>query len=153
MSRSEKESIRELVLKNETKGQGDVYIEGSIKQLKNLMRNHLVVKPACMFDSSIKVSIQVMFAQNGKYSEKNKREVQLDLAQVIKPSSPSELNHQFKYRFMQMAENGAITPLYDPTQTVEGGGGDLLLKFYGPAGSGFEFCEISPQSLTRGSQY
>ena len=52
-----------------------------------------------------------------------------------------------------MADNGAVTPLYDPGQTVEGGGGDLLLKFYGPPGSGFEFCEISPQSLTRGSQY
>ena len=93
MSKSEKESVRELILKNETKGQGDVYIEGSVKQLKNFMKNHLVIKPACMFDSSIKVKIQVMFAQNGKYSDKNKRELELDLAQVVKPTNPSELTH------------------------------------------------------------
>ena len=42
-----------------------------MKQLKNLLKNHIIVKPACLFDQSIKLEAKVMFAQNGKYSEKH----------------------------------------------------------------------------------
>jgi hypothetical protein len=38
-SASEKETAHELVMKNETNLKGDVYLEGSIKQLRNLLKN------------------------------------------------------------------------------------------------------------------
>ena len=38
-SASEKETARELVMKNETNLSGDVFLEGSIKQLRNLLKN------------------------------------------------------------------------------------------------------------------
>jgi len=65
-----------------------------------------------------------------------------------------ELDHEYKYRFLYISDQGDIKPLYNPAQAaVIGGGGDLLLKFSGYPGSGFEFCDITTQSLTRGSQY
>ena len=36
---SERETAKELVMKNETNLKGDVYLEGSIKQLRNLLKN------------------------------------------------------------------------------------------------------------------
>jgi len=43
--------------------------------------------------------------------------------------------------------------LYNPSQSIKGGAGDLLLQFSGYPGSGFEYCDATSQSLTRGSQY
>lgn len=67
MSSSERESVKELILKNETTSQGDVYVEGSIKQLRNLLKNYMIVKPSCLFDESIKIDIKVMYALDGQY--------------------------------------------------------------------------------------
>jgi hypothetical protein len=56
-------------LRNETSTTGDVYLEGSVHQIKNLLKHFLIVKPACMFDNNIKVDFHVSFASNGKYSD------------------------------------------------------------------------------------
>jgi hypothetical protein len=64
-----------------------------------------------------------------------------------------EFDHQYKYRFLYLSENGDIVPIYDKNQIVPGGGGDLILKFTGYQESGFERCDVTTQSLTRGSQY
>jgi len=42
-----------------------------------------------------------------------------------------ELDHQYKYRFLAMTDSGDITPLYNPSQTIAGGAGDLILTFTG----------------------
>mmetsp|Transcript_30501 Transcript_30501/g.46752 ORF Transcript_30501/g.46752 Transcript_30501/m.46752 type:complete len:81 (+) Transcript_30501:148-390(+) len=47
------ESINELIVKNLTKAKGDLYVEGSQKQVKNLLHKYLVITPACLFDPSI----------------------------------------------------------------------------------------------------
>lgn len=142
-----------LILKNETTGVGDLYIEGTVKQLKAMLKNNLIVKPACMFDQSIKIDIHVSFAANGKYSDQHSRQVSFELAQVQKAVIRSELDHEYKYRFLTMDEAGNITPLYSKDQTINGGAGDLMLTFTGFAGSGTEYCDITTQTLTRGSQY
>jgi hypothetical protein len=77
---SERESIKELILKNETTAQGDVYVEGSIKQLRNLLKNYMIVKPSCIFDESIKLDIKVMYAVDGQYSETHSRAVAYEIA-------------------------------------------------------------------------
>lgn len=59
----------------------------------------------------------------------------------------------YKYRFLHLNEKGDVLPIYDQSQTVNGGAGDLVLTFKGLPGSGFEHCEPTMQSLTRGSQY
>jgi len=64
-----------------------------------------------------------------------------------------EFDHQYKYRFLYLNDNGDIVPIYDKSQNVPGGGGDLILKFIGYQGTGFERCDVTTQSLTRGSQY
>jgi hypothetical protein len=69
-------------MKNETSNTGDVYLEGSMKQLKNLLKNNIVVKPSCMYDTSIKVDIKIMYAINGQYNDKNSRSVEFELAQI-----------------------------------------------------------------------
>ena len=55
-----------LIKKNDTRPVvgGELQIEGSIKQLKHLLKYNLIVIPACLFDNSIKVDIQVMYAEN-----------------------------------------------------------------------------------------
>jgi len=75
-TKADRESIKELVLKNNTASEGDIQVEGSIKQLKSLLKNNLIVKPNCLFDSHIKVSIKVMFANNGQYSEDHTKTVE-----------------------------------------------------------------------------
>lgn len=55
-------------------------MEGSIKQIKNVLKNFLVVKPACLFDTKIDVGFKVSYFENGKYNEKNVREVKVSLA-------------------------------------------------------------------------
>lgn len=52
-----------------------------------------------------------------------------------------------------MDDAGNITPLYDKSQTITGGAGDLMLTITGLPGGGFEFCDPTIQTLTRGSQY
>ena len=151
---SETESIKELILKNETSAQGDVYVEGSMKQLRNLFKNHLVVKPACLFDTTIKLDVITRFANNdGRYQENDSRTRSFELSQVQKASVRSELDHNYKYRFLHVNEAGDILPLYSPSQTIAGGAGDLMLTFTGHKGSGFEYCDATTQTLTRGSQY
>lgn len=81
-TKGEIESTKELVMKNETSNTGDVYLEGSMKQLKNLLKNNIVVKPSCMYDTSIKVDIKIMYAINGQYNDKNSRSVEFELAQI-----------------------------------------------------------------------
>ena len=77
---SEHESLKELILKNETNAQGDVYVEGSIKQLRNLLKSHMIVKPSCLFDESIKIDIKVMYAIDGQYAESRSRAVSYEVA-------------------------------------------------------------------------
>lgn len=64
-----------------------------------------------------------------------------DLSLIKKSGPRQEYDHFYKYRFLYQDENGNIHALYDKTQDVPGGGGDLLLKFMGMPNSGFEFCE------------
>jgi hypothetical protein len=140
---SETESIKELILKNETTAAGDVYVEGSMKQLRNLFKNNLIVKPACLFDSTIKLEVKAMFAQDGQYSESHTRSRSFELSQVQKANVRSELDHNYKYRFLHVNDAGDIVPLYSPSQTIAGGAGDLMLTFTGHKGSGFEFCDVT----------
>lgn len=60
-TQQEKDNARQLVLRNNT-ATGEVQLEGSIKQLRKLLRSHLVVKPACLFDKSIRILIKVSYA-------------------------------------------------------------------------------------------
>ena len=128
-------------MKNETNTQGDLYIEGSIRQLKNLLKSHLLVKPACMFDSNIQVKFHVSFATNGKYNDKNTRETTVQLASIQTAAIRSEFDHEYKYRFLVKDDSNNVTPLYDKNQIVNGGAGDLMLTFTGHAGSGLEYCD------------
>jgi tmRNA-binding protein len=50
--------------------------------LKNLLKNNLVVVPACLFDTNIKVNFKVMYAVGKEYSDKRTREVSVDISQV-----------------------------------------------------------------------
>ena len=151
-SQHEKESAKQVVLKNDT-ATGEVQLEGSIKQLRKLLRQHLVVKPPCLLDKSIRLYAKVSYALNGQYSDGRSRDVQMDMSQIRKAGPRQEYDHFYKYRFLYQDEQGNIQALYDKTQDITGGAGDLLLKFRGMPGSGFEFCEETTQSLTRGSQY
>ena len=82
-SASERESLQELVKKNETNQKGDLYLEGSQKQLKNMLKNHLLVKPGCLFDNAITLSIKVYYMSTpGTYSEAHTRSVDYEMAQI-----------------------------------------------------------------------
>lgn len=64
------------------------------------------------------------------------------------------MDHQYKYRFLVYDEtNNNIKPLYSKDQTITGGAGDLMIVVTGIPGSGFERCDATQQTLTRGSQY
>ena len=52
-----------------------------------------------------------------------------------------------------MDDNGNLTPLFSRDQIIVGGAGDLMLNITGYPGSGLEFCDVTTQTLTRGSQY
>lgn len=127
------------MLKNET--HNELVLEGSIKQLKSMLKNNLVVTPACLFDSNIKVNINVMYADGKEYSDRRTRDLSVDITQIQKSSVKSELTHMYKYRFLHLNDNGDVVPIYDQGQTSVGGAGDLVLTFKGLPGSGFEFCE------------
>lgn len=128
------------MLKNETNK--EVILEGSIKQLKSMLKNNLVVTPACLFDTNIKVNVNIMYADGKEYSDKRSRDVTVDIAQIQKqPGAKSELTHMYKYRFLHMNDNGDVVPIYDQGQDSRGGAGDLVLTFRGLPGSGFEYCE------------
>lgn len=55
ISKSEEESVRELVLKNQSKAEedGDIYVEGSQRQVKRLLKQYLIIKPACLLDQQL----------------------------------------------------------------------------------------------------
>ena len=143
---------RELILKNDT-ATGELQVEGSIRQLRNLLKKHIIVKPACLFDTLINLDMKIMYASNGQYSDNHAKSLVFDLNQLMKQAKRQEFDHFIKYRFLYQAENGDIKPLYDKNQIVKGGAGDLLLTFSGHPNSGFEHCDVEIQSLTRGSQY
>lgn len=75
------------------------------------------------------------------------------MGQTEKESIRSEFDHEYKYRFLYLNDKGDILPIYSSSQTVPGGAGDLILTFTGHSGSGFEYCDVTTQTLTRGSQY
>jgi hypothetical protein len=98
--------------------------------------------------------MKIYYANNkGQYSESHTRSVDYDMAPIQKPAIRMELDHEVKYRFLAMQDNGDILPLYDPKANILGGGGDIVLTFTNYEGGGFEFCDLTTQSLTRGSQY
>lgn len=100
------------------------------------------------------MNIKVQYAEGKEYSDKRTRDVSVDISQIQKHEAVrSELNHMYKYRFLHLNDNGDVVPIYDQSQTVNGGAGDLVLTFKGLPNSGFEYCEPTMQSLTRGSQY
>jgi hypothetical protein len=76
-----------------------------------------------------------------------------ELTQVQHSSVRFEVDYEYKYRFLTYDSQGNIVPLYDKSQNINGGAGDLMLNFTGAPGSGFEFCDPTTQTLTRGSQY
>jgi hypothetical protein len=88
ISKSEEESVRELILKNQSKAeeQGDIYVEGSQRQVKRLLRQYLIVKPACMFDQTLELQLKIMYAADGQYSDTHSRALSLDLSQAVTPS-------------------------------------------------------------------
>jgi hypothetical protein len=106
-----------------------------------------------MLDQSIKVEFHISFTNNGRYSDQHTRSINFEIAQVQKPTIRSELDHEYKYRFLTMDDAGNINSLYSRDQTINGGAGDLMLYFTGLSGSGTEFCDVTKQTLTRGSQY
>jgi|DEB0MinimDraft_12_1074336.scaffolds.fasta_scaffold06729_3 hypothetical protein len=65
-----------------------------------------------MLDQNIKVEFHISFASNGKYSDIHTRQASAEISQVQKPSIRSELDHQYKYRFLTMDDAGNLTPLY-----------------------------------------
>ena len=54
---------------------------------------------------------------------------------------------------MYLNDNNDQVPLYDTSMNVAAGAGDLFLEFTGFDGSSFENCDVTYQTLTRGSQY
>lgn len=54
------DGLSQLIVKNET-ATGEIFLEGTIKQIKNLLKNHMVVRPACMFDSKIQVNFKINY--------------------------------------------------------------------------------------------
>ena len=84
-----------------------------------------------------------MFANNGKYSDDHTKTVEVDIAQLQHDAVKDELDHEYKYRFLYMNEQGEMVSLYNPSSsTVIGGAGDLVLTFSGYPGSGFEYCDV-----------
>lgn len=49
-----------------------------------MLKNNLVVTPACLFDSKILVNINIMYADGKEYSEKRSRDLSVDIAQIQK---------------------------------------------------------------------
>ena len=76
------EKLTQLVTKNIT-STGEIWVEGSIKQVRNLMKHNMVVRPSCLFDRNITATFKVSFSQNGKYDEKHTREVVVPLTQIM----------------------------------------------------------------------
>lgn len=115
ISKSEEESVRELILKNQSKvdEQGDLYVEGSQRQVKRLLRQYLIVKPACMLDQSLELDIKVMYAFQEKYSEAHSRSLSLDLSQALNPSTYTDVQLQLKYRFLHVTDTGDLVPIYN----------------------------------------
>ena len=99
------------------------------------------------------MEIKVSFASNGQYSESHTKSIELELAQIQKAAIRSELDHEYKYRFLYVSDHGDVLPLYDRNQTGTAGAGEVLLSFRGHPGSGFEGCQPEMQAMTRGSQY
>jgi hypothetical protein len=54
---------------------------------------------------------------------------------------------------LHVTDTGDLVPIFSKAQSINAGAGDVLLAFKGIAGSGFEQCEPTTQTLTRGSQY
>lgn len=54
---------------------------------------------------------------------------------------------------MVLDDNNNVKPLFAKDQTIPGGAGDLMITITGLPGSGFEQCDPTQQTLTRGSQY
>jgi hypothetical protein len=140
----EQDKVTQLVLKNLTTTSGDIWLEGSIKQIRNFLKTNLIVKPACMFDNKISATFKISFSQSEKYNDKNIREVTVPLAQVQAQAIRQEFDHQYKYRFLLMDENNNLKPLYSKEQIVPGGAGDLMITITGLPGSGFEQCDPTP---------
>ena len=61
----------------------------------------------------------------------------------MRQAQRQEFDHFYKYRFLYQATNGDIISLYDRDENVLGGAGDLVLKFSGHPGSGFEHCDVT----------
>ena len=80
------------------------------------MKNYLVVKPGCLLDASIKLRIELMFASNGQYSATHSKIVEVDLGQLQKDALAEELDHEYKYRFLYVSDEGEIISLYNPNQ-------------------------------------
>jgi len=140
-------SLKQLVLKNDS-ATGDLFLEGTIRQVKGLLKSYLIVKPSCMFDSKIEVKFKVSYFENGKFNEKNTREVSVNLAQV--QARKQEKEFQQKYRFL-VQEDAQLRSLYSLEKAAPGGAGDLIITISGLPGSGFEYCDATQQTLARGS--
>lgn len=144
MSITEAGNLKALVFRNDSATNGDLYLEGTIKQIKSFLRSYVVVKPACMLDNHIKVDFTIKYSRNGRYNDKYVREVTQNLTQVEQQSRRQELDHQYKYRFLVYDEtNNNIKPLFSKDQTITGGAGDLMIVVTGIPGSGFERCDAT----------
>jgi len=80
-----------------------------------MLKNNLVVTPACLFDTNIKVNINIMYGDKETgYSDQRSRDLTLDISQITKNErQKSELTHMYKYRFLHMNDNGDVVPIYD----------------------------------------
>lgn len=79
MSITEAGNLKALVFRNDSASNGDLYLEGTIKQIKSFLKNYVVVKPACMLDNHIKVDFTIKYSRNGRYNDKYVREVTQNL--------------------------------------------------------------------------
>lgn len=132
---------------------GELYVEGSIKQLKQLMQKYLIIKPACMFDSTINLEAKVMYSSHGQYSEGHTRLMNIDLSQKKKYNAGFEKDHQIKYRFLHFTDQGGLEQINQESDGEAEGQNDVSLTIKGYPGSGFETCSTVTMQLPHGSQY
>jgi hypothetical protein len=109
--------------------QGDVYVEGSQRQVKRLLRQYLVVKPACMLDQSLTLEVKVMYATQDQYSEAHSRSSSFDVTQAVNPNTYTDVQLQLKYRFLHVTDTGDLVPIYNSAQSVTASAAEVAVTF------------------------
>lgn len=146
--------MKQLVLKNETLTTGNVYLQGPQNQMRQFLKGNLRIKPNCMTDKSLNLSLKVMYSQQGQFMEEFSNDYNVDLS--FSSSNLLADGHQpqlmLKYRFLYQGQNGDLHPIYNPN--LGGSFPDIVkLQLKGYAGSGFEKCVFRDKNLYADKQY